>query len=60
MAVTAGEIVYDRRQVLVPIYEQVKKFIQPCQDRRDGEAESQNLKRLIVVLIFGRAWRNGA
>jgi hypothetical protein len=42
MTVTPGEIVHDRRQVLVPIYEQVKKFIQPCQDRRNGEAESQN------------------
>ncbi len=43
---------------IIPVDEQVQKFIEPSQKRGDGEGEPQNLKRLIVILILGRAHRN--
>jgi hypothetical protein len=55
MPVAAREIVHHRRQVFIPIYEQMQKFVRTGQNWRDRETESQNLKCLIVVLILGRA-----
>jgi len=47
MAVTTDEIVCDRGQVFIPVDEQVEEFIQARQNRRNGEAEAENLKRCL-------------
>src|SRR4030095_6585589 len=49
---TADKIVRERRQVLIPVYEQVEEFIQPRQDWGDGETKAENLKSLLAILIF--------
>ena len=46
MTVSADRVVDDGGQVLVPVNEQMKEFIEAGNDRRDGEAETKYLKRL--------------
>ena len=51
MAATAHEIVYHRRQKLVPVYQKVKKFIGTSQNWGDCESETQDLKGLVVLTL---------
>ena len=48
VSVTAGQIVDECGKVLIPIHQQVKKFVEPGHDGRDGKAGAQNLKCLIA------------
>ena len=53
MSVTAHKIVHDRRKILIPIDEQMQKFVRAGNDRRDGEAKTQDSKSLPVEAIGG-------
>src|SRR5829696_426544 len=48
VAVAARQIVDERREVLIPVHQQVKKFVEPGHNRRDRKAKVENLIRLIA------------
>src|SRR4051812_44143735 len=59
MPMPTQHTVGQRAEIVVPVHHQVKKLVQPCQDRRDGEADVQDLVRLIhrIVYVGGMTWR---
>jgi len=48
VSMTACQIVDECRKVLIPVHQQVKEFVEPGDDWRDGKSGAQNLKCLVT------------
>ena len=51
MAVGGKDIICHWGQVFVPVNEEMKEFIEAGQDGRHGKSKTQNLERLVGILI---------
>jgi len=52
MTMTAEDIVCGGRQVFIPVNQYIEELIQAGQNRRNGEADTENLKCLLSVSIY--------
>jgi hypothetical protein len=48
VTVTAGQIIDKRRQILIPIHQKVKEFVESGDDWRNRKTKAQDLIRLIT------------